>query len=60
MCGGGGGGGGMDTEKSQQRKLTLEKKSSRRSCQALNLWLFDQESGALTTEQSILPSQSRP
>ena len=36
--------------KSQHRKLTLEKKFSRRSCRDSNLRPFDQEPGTLTTE----------
>ena len=42
--------------KSQHRKLTLEKKLSRRSCRDSNPRPFDHESGALTTELSPLPS----
>ena len=40
--------------KSQHRKLTLEKKFSRRSCRDSNPQHFDHGSGALTTELSPL------
>ena len=43
--------------KSQHRKLTLERKFSRRSCRDSNPRPFDHESGALTTELSPPPDK---
>ena len=45
---------------SQHRKLTLEKKISRRSCRNSNPRPFDHESRALTTELSPPPQRSCP
>ena len=45
--------------KSQHRKLTLEKKFSRRSCRDSNPGPFNHESDALTTELSPLPTESQ-
>ena len=45
--------------KSQHRKLTLEKKFSRRSCRDSNPRPVNQESGALTTELFPLPAYQR-
>ena len=41
--------------KSQHRKLILERKFTARSCRGSNLRPFYRESGALTTELSLLP-----
>ena len=44
--------------KSQHRKLTPEKKISRRSCRDSNPGPFDHESDTLTTELSQLPNNT--